>query len=117
MEAKDLRLMVAYLKISNELERIFTRSRTFIRDFPSAIADIDKDFILEYAVPLQKTSVITLQNDLAMSNADDPIEIENPFKNTIIEESNNDGNYSAYFRFIRKFLISGVCVRQIIAPV
>ena len=93
LEAKDLRLMVAYLKITNEFERILTRSRTFIRDFPNKIADVDKDFVLEYAVPLHQSAVNALKNDLTMLVENDKSTIEQIFKSLVIEESNNDDLY------------------------
>jgi phosphate transport system protein len=102
MEAKDLRLMVSYLKITNEMERILTRSRTFIRDFPSAIVDVDKDFILEYAVPMQRSAVKAIQNAVNMLVTDDKKDIEQYYKNVVIEESNNDDLYKIIEKNILK---------------
>lgn len=102
MEARDLRLMVSYLKITNELERILTRLRTFIRDFPVAIVDVDKDFILEYAVPLQKSAVKALQNAVNMLVTEDKKLIEEYYKNVVIEESNNDDLYKIIEKNILK---------------
>ena len=93
MEAKDLRLMVAYLKITNEFERIFTRSRSFIRDFPTKIAEVDKDFVLEYVIPLQRSALVALDYDITLQLEDEKPTIEKIIKSVIAEENNNDDLY------------------------
>ena len=93
-EARDLRLLVAYLKITNEFDRIAKQCTAFIRDFPDAISsDIDKDFILEYAVPLQKSSVNTLNSIVNLLAEKDKDLIQELYTEIVIEESKNDDLY------------------------
>jgi phosphate transport system protein len=93
-EARDLRLLVAYLKITNEFDRIAKQCNAFIRDFPNAIfSDIDKDFILEYAVPLQKSSVNTLNSVVNLLAEKDKDQIQELYTEIVIEESKNDDLY------------------------
>lgn len=93
-EAKDLRQLVAFLKITNEYDRIVNSAHSFIRDFPNALSDeIDKEFILEYAVPLQRTSVTALQNALLLLDLDDKDKINEHYKIVVVEESKNDELY------------------------
>ncbi len=93
-EAKDLRELVAFLKITNEYDRIVNSAHSFIRDFPNALSDdIDMDFILEYAVPLQKSSVAALENALLLVDLEDKDSINEHYKNVVVEESKNDELY------------------------
>lgn len=104
-EAKDLRQMIAFLKITNELNRIINSCRSFIRDFSYVVSkDIDKDFILEYAVPLQKTSVASVKNALALFEAEDKIATEILYKSVVIEEGKNDELY----KIIEKSLLEKI---------
>jgi phosphate transport system protein len=51
-EAKDLRHMVSYLKITNELVRAGTNSKIFIKTFRKSFSEeLDETTILEYAIP------------------------------------------------------------------
>ena len=93
-EARDLRLLVAFLKLTNEFDRIANSCNSFIRDFPRALADgVDKDFILEYAIPLQKTSVSALSSALKLIELEDVEQVEDEFKNVVVEEGKNDELY------------------------
>ena len=94
-EARDLRLLVAYLKITNELDRIAKQSNAFIRDFPNAIScDVDKEFILEYAVPLQKSTVNTLRGIVNLLAEKDKDMVQEQYTEIVIEESKNDDLYT-----------------------
>jgi phosphate transport system protein len=104
-EARDLRQLVAFLKITNELDRIVNSSRSFIRDFPYILSkDIDKDFILEYAIPLQKTCVVAVQNALALFAADDKQVVTELYKAVVVEEGKNDDLY----KIIEKSLLKKI---------
>lgn len=93
-QAKDLRTLVAFLKITNEFDRIANSAHSFIRDFPNALSEeVDKDFILEYAIPLQKSSVSALQNALLLMEVDDKKSVDEHFKIVVLEESKNDELY------------------------
>ena len=56
-EAKDLRNMVSYLKITNELLRASTNTRRFIKDFIDVCSEVNIKTINEYAIPMQKSTV------------------------------------------------------------
>ena len=93
-EARDLRELVAFLKITNEFDRIANSCYSFIRDFPNALsAEVDKDFILEYAIPLQKSSVNALSNALNILKVNDKQLVDEHYKAVVIEESKNDDLY------------------------
>lgn len=93
-EARDLRELVAFLKLTNEFDRIANSCNSFIRDFPQALSDeVDSEFILEYAIPLQKTSVAALSSALNLIELDDKEKIEDEYKNVVVEEGKNDELY------------------------
>lgn len=104
-EARDLRELVAFLKITNEFDRIANSCYSFIRDFPNALsAEVDKDFILEYAIPLQKSSVNALSNALNLLKVNDKQLVDEHYKAVVIEESKNDDLY----KIIEKSLLKKI---------
>ncbi len=104
-EARDLRQLVAFLKVTNELDRIVNSSRSFIRDFPYVLSkDIDKSFILEYAIPLQKTCVIAVQNAVTLFAEDDKQAVTELYKAVVVEEGKNDELY----KIIEKSLLKKI---------
>jgi len=104
-EARDLRELIAFLKITNEFDRIANSCNSFIRDFPNALSDeIDKDFILEYAIPLQKSSVNALTHALKLLELDGKKEVSDHYKTVVVEEGKNDDLY----KIIEKSLLKKV---------
>ncbi len=93
-EARDLRELIAFLKITNEFDRIANSCNSFVRDFPSSLSDeVDKAFILEYAIPLQISSVNALTYALKLVEVNDKKMVNEYYKIVIIEESKNDDLY------------------------
>ncbi|MCU7940336.1 MAG: PhoU family transcriptional regulator [gamma proteobacterium symbiont of Bathyaustriella thionipta] len=104
-EARDLRELVAFLKITNEFDRIANSCNSFIRDFPKALTDeVDKNFILEYALPLQKSSVNALTHALKLLELDDKKTVDEHYKLVVVEESKNDDLY----KIIEKSLLKKI---------
>ncbi len=93
-EARDLRKLVAFLKITNELDRIANSCNSFIRDFPRALSNqLDKNIILEYSIPLQKSSVNALSSALDIIKSHDKESVDEHYKTVVIEENTNDDLY------------------------
>lgn len=112
-EAKDLRELVAFLKVTNEFDRIANSCNSFIRDFPQALSDeVDKNFILEYAIPLQKTSVAALTSALTLIELDDKDRVQEEFKNVVIEESKNDELYQIIEKNLLKKINNNLALSQ-----
>ncbi|NOQ62908.1 MAG: PhoU family transcriptional regulator [Methyloprofundus sp.] len=102
-EARDLRELVAFLKITNEFDRIINSSHSFMRDFPKILsAEVDQSFILEFAIPLQKTCVAALQNTLDMFDTDDKALVSELYKAVVVEENENDDMYKIIERNLLK---------------
>jgi phosphate transport system protein len=89
-EAGDLRAMVSYLKITNELVRAASNTRNFIKGFVNVCGDIDTQTINNYAIPMQKSTVEALEQAVAMMNIDCVDEIQECFNKVLIAESKTD---------------------------
>jgi len=92
-EARDLRQVVAYLKITNELSRACANTRSFIRGFTDVCQDLDVQTINEYALPMQASTVAAIKTTIAMINIDDVDELQEMYEEVLIEENKADDLY------------------------
>jgi phosphate transport system protein len=92
-EAKDLREVVAYMKITNELARACTNTRSFIRGFTDVCADVDVETIKEYALPMQAATVEAIKLSLAMVDCEDVDEVQELYNDVLIEDNKTDDLY------------------------
>ncbi len=92
-EARDLRQVIAYLKITNELSRACANTRNFIRGFTDVCKDVDIAIISEYAVPMQASTVQAISLAISMINCDDDDEIQEIYNEVLIEENKTDDLY------------------------
>jgi phosphate transport system protein len=92
-EARDLRQVVAYLKITTELLRASTNTRSFIRGFMNVCKDVDIKTINEYAIPLQFSTTKAINIMVSMLDIDCPDELQDCFNEVLIEENKTDDLY------------------------
>ncbi len=92
-EARDLRKVIAYLKITNELSRACSNTRSFIRGFTDVCTDVDVATINEYARPMQNSTVNAIKVSVAMLDIDDEDEIREVYNEVLIEENKADDLY------------------------
>ena len=92
-EASDLRRVIAYFKITNELARACSNTRSFIRGFTDVCKDVDVATINEYAVPMQTSTVAATTLAVNMINCEDEDEIQELYNEVLIEESKTDDLY------------------------
>ena len=92
-EAKDLRRVIAYFKITNELARACSNTRSFIRGFTDVCQDVDVATINEYAVPMQNSTVNAIMLTLSMIDCEDDDEIQAIYNDVLIEESKTEDLY------------------------
>jgi len=92
-EASDLRQVVAYMKITNELSRACSNTRSFIRGFTDVCKDVDVDTIKEYALPMQASTVAAIKLSISMINCSDNDEIQEIYNDVLIEENKTDDLY------------------------
>ncbi|MEA2100739.1 MAG: hypothetical protein U9P72_11490 [Campylobacterota bacterium] len=92
-EARDLRQVIAYLKITNELSRACSNTRSFIRGFTDVCKEIEVKTLNEYAVPMQISTVKAVELSINMINIDDEDEICEIYNDVLIEENKTDDLY------------------------
>ena len=92
-EARDLRQVVAYLKITNELSRACSNTRSFIKGFSDVCSSIDVETVNQYTVPMQTSTLKAAKIAVSMINIDDIDEIQELYNEALIEESKADDLY------------------------
>lgn len=92
-EAKDLRQVVSYFKITNELLRATTNTRSFIKGFTDVCSDIDIKTVNEYAIPMQTSTVKAVKLATGMIDIDCEDELKETYNEVLIEESKTDDLY------------------------
>ena len=104
-EAKDLREMVSYLKITNELVRAAGNVKGFIKIFRKAFSDdLDTSTILEYTIPLHKSSLLALRTSISMIEEIDDKNTEDKYQRVVVEESKADDLYAMVEKNILKLI-------------
>ncbi len=93
-EAKDLREVVAYFKITNELLRASSNTRSLIKGFTQNCKLLDQSIINEYLVPLQSSAIKALEITLQMLDIDDVDDLRDMFHTIIVEEDKTDELYT-----------------------
>lgn len=91
-EAKDLRDMVACLKITNELLRIASNTKNFIKGFNEVCEEVDIKIINEYTIPMQKSTIESLEEAIKMIS-DSADELTDSYNNVVIAENKTDDLY------------------------
>ena len=93
-EAKDLRQLVSYLKITNELVRTGSNAKDFAKMFKKSYSDdLNTSMILEYAIPLLRSALLSLQTSISIIDETNPNHIEEKYHRVIVEESKTDDLY------------------------
>lgn len=93
-EARDLRQVVAYFKITNELSRACSNTRSFIRGFTDICTDLEEEIINEYAIPMQNSTIRAIKIAVSMINCIDSDELRERYEDVLIEENKTDDLYS-----------------------
>jgi len=93
-EAKDLRQLVSFLKITNELVRTGANAKDFAKMFKKSYSeDLNTSMILEYAVPLLKSALLSLKTSISIIDETNAAHIEEKYHRVIVEESKTDDLY------------------------
>ncbi len=89
-EARDLRTLVAYLKINNEYERLATNTRNLMKGLIAVCPKIDTQIVRKYAVPMHKETVKALEGIVGMIETDCIDEVKELFNQVVVSESKTD---------------------------
>jgi len=92
-EAKDLRQVVAYFKITNEISRACSNTRSFTRGFIDVCKDLELDTINEYTLPMQASTVQAIKTTVSMIHIDDADELKEMYEEVLVEENKADDLY------------------------
>lgn len=92
-EAKDLRQMVSYFKITNELIRATANTRSFVNGFTELCNQMDLEVIKEYAIPMQRATTKAVALMKKMITIDCIDELHETYNQALIEESKTDDLY------------------------
>ena len=91
--ARDLRELVAYLKMTNELSRAASSTRGFIRGFSGICKEIEKNILDEYVLPMQESTLKAITDVDNMLYVDDEKEIHDIYNDVLIQENRIDELY------------------------
>ncbi|QKF74294.1 phosphate transport system regulatory protein [Aliarcobacter faecis] len=104
-EAKDLRRLVSFLKITNELVRTAANTKDFAKMFKKSYSnDLDTAIILEYTIPLLKSALLSLQTATSIIDEKDEKQIEEKYHRVVVEESKTDDLYLMIEKNILKLI-------------
>lgn len=94
-EAKELRFLVAYLKMTNEIVRIGEGVKKYARSMRiHAQSECDLEPLKPSIVLLHKSTINALNYILECFNQDDECNFEDNYRKVLIEESMNDDLFS-----------------------
>ena len=104
-EARDLRQLVSFLKITNELVRTGSNAKDFAKKFKKSYSDdLNTKMILEYAITLLKSALLSLQTAISIVDEIDANHIEEKYHRVIVEESKTDDLYLIIEKYILKLI-------------
>jgi len=92
-EARELRRFVAYLKITGELVRINSNTKSFINGCIEIEENVDKQIINEYLYPLHSSALKALVLTKEMIDIDEEDELQDKFNQIVVEEHKTDDLY------------------------
>ena len=104
-EASQLRELIAYIKLTNEIVRIGDYAKTYAKNISRHIKnEIEFSSLDEYIIQLHETAIEALENALAMLDADAQ-SVEDLYRKTLVEESKTD----EIFKLFEKELLADLC--------
>ena len=92
-EARDLRLIVSFFKITNELLRASSNTRTFISGLTNYCQELDEVTVKEFAVPMQRSTLECLNTIVMMLKTTCTDETQELYNKLLIGESKTDDLY------------------------
>ena len=104
-EEKDLRRLVTFLKITYEMVRTAANTKDFAKMFKKSYSnDLNTAIILEYAIPLLKSALLSLQTATSIIDEHDEKHIEEKYHRVVVEESKTDDLYLMIEKNILKLI-------------
>lgn len=92
-EAKDLRTAISYFKMTNELLRAASNTKSFISGLNNYLVKVDEKSINDFAIPMQESTVECLSLIIKMMNSTSNDEAQNLYNRIQIFEEKTDEYY------------------------
>ena len=104
-EARDLRRMVAFLKITNEIVRTAANTKDFAKMFRKSYSEeLNTNTILEYTIPLLKSALLSTKTAISIIDEQKHSKVEEKYQRVIVEESKTDDLYLMIEKNILKLI-------------
>ena len=104
-EARDLRRMVAFLKITNEIVRTAANTKDFSKMFRRSYSEeLNTNTILEYTIPLLKSALLSTKTAISIIDEQEHSKVEEKYQRVIVEESKTDDLYLMIEKNILKLI-------------
>ena len=104
-EARDLRRMVAFLKITNEMIRTAANTKDFAKMFRRSYSEeLNTNTILEYTIPLLKSALLSTKTAISIIDEQEHSKVEEKYQRVIVEESKTDDLYLMIEKNILKLI-------------
>lgn len=104
-EARDLRRMVAFLKITNEMVRTAANTKDFAKMFRRSYSEeLNTNTILEYTIPLLKSALLSTKTAISIIDEQEYSKVEEKYQRVIVEESKTDDLYLMIEKNILKLI-------------
>lgn len=104
-EARDLRRMVAFLKITNEIVRTAANTKDFAKMFRRSYSEeLNTNTILEYTIPLLKSALLSTKTAISIIDEQELAKVEEKYQRVIVEESKTDDLYLMIEKNILKLI-------------
>lgn len=104
-EARDLRRLVVYLKITNEIVRTAANVKDFAKLFKKAYSkDLKEDEILKQTISLLKSALESSKLAISIIDEQDKLKVEDKYKKVLVLESKTDDIYLMMEKNILKLI-------------
>jgi phosphate transport system protein len=93
-EAHELRTLVAYLKMTNELIRAASNTKNFGKLMSAHFdEEMELDVVIENSIPLYRVTIDALESAMKMNGITDEKEIKDLYADTVVNENKSDDLY------------------------
>ncbi|WP_200763765.1 phosphate signaling complex PhoU family protein [Nitrosophilus alvini] len=105
-EATELRELISFLKITNELVRVGDYAKTYAKSMRAHIqSEVDFATLDNFIIQLHQSAIKALSNSLKSINAKEVDEFEECYRITMVEESKTDD----IFKLLEKEVLANLC--------
>ncbi len=105
-EASQLRELLSYIKLTNEIVRVGDYAKTYVKNIlPHIKKEINMDFVDSYIIKLYQTAIKAIDYALSILNEEDKDKIDSLYRKTLVEESKTDEIFSLF----EKELLENIC--------